>query len=468
VGGEAVRELLEEDLKSYTSLPGLADVHDKPEDLRVCYGLGLEEPQPAFYLPWERVVLEIFGNDVAPPDSSHLWVCAWQHMLTTGLSALSEMLATFHREIERQPDPESSRERVKEFVVDCAEYFDLDFTLYYKGMFRALRDRVGLGGEYEKLLEKVKLLNEEKGVEDQAHLNLNIQWLTMAAVFSAVAVLVVPRLHEPVLQMWAVFLWAMFQCLLSRDAMHLGKKQYMSVFWLVVAAVGGATLWLVVAALRGPGEHLVRAFCLGSILSLCGSTGLLLFTSLLPDEHRRSWKWLFKENEKQPHPLCLAFGVGFAAVVTFLVLGVMKNTVWGIAALAACALMVPWPVQRWLNPKPRDYRVFFNSVRATLSGSAFFLAAAVIWFLAVAGSVMCRVPSSARSVLGVTGACLVDAIVKPPLALSLALIAATCLVDALLIWRWSPKERRWRKWILGPFTAFCKLSAGSGSIPRSR
>lgn len=254
--GEAISNILQEDLKSWTCIPGLLDVHDKPETLRISYGLGLEEPQPAFYVPWEKLVLEVFGNNVAPKDSSHLWVVAWQHMLTTGLSALSEMLGALHREVERQKDVKSLRDRVREYLIDCAEYFDLDFTSYYKGMFHGLKDRVGLREEYERLLEKVKLVNEDQRVAEGDKLNQNILWLTMVAVFVGVAAIVGPY-ESPVARMGIIALAAVLMSLLAKRVVQFGRRSYLTALTSMAVAVPvGAILLLLRSQVPASKAHL--------------------------------------------------------------------------------------------------------------------------------------------------------------------------------------------------------------------
>lgn len=266
----AICNFLENDLKSWIRNRRL-DVHEDPSTFRLSYKMGLDEPTPLLYIPWEKLVLEVFGNDVRPDESSHLWVAGWQHMLTTGVSALSETVGSFHREIDRQRDVASSWDLAREYVVDCEEYLDLDLHPYFKPKFRELKEMVGLQKEYERLRDKVKLLTEATRTQEQSRLSSTVVWLTMVAVFLGVATLVGP-FKSPIARMSIGAVAAVLMTLMVREVLPLTPAHERRVLWLMLAALVGGVVIL--------GSQILRPWR-ATMEAVFKSPGMIVFYLLL-------------------------------------------------------------------------------------------------------------------------------------------------------------------------------------------
>ena len=92
----ALRHYIEKVLVSFPQAHS-KDIYKPPEELRLQFGRGIEESHPTLYLPWERLIVEILGNDVPYFQSCHSWTAGWQKMLTTSISAMLEAVMNFTR-----------------------------------------------------------------------------------------------------------------------------------------------------------------------------------------------------------------------------------------------------------------------------------------------------------------------------------------------------------------------------------
>src|SRR6185437_15246696 len=139
-----------------------------PLDLRLRHGRGAEAPVPTFYLSFglQRLLLTVCAEDLESKDSSVLWAATWHVLLMAGISALLEMLGTFHHEIEHRSSASSAQAFLREFIVDLEEYFDFELLPAYRLDFDALKRVEGIDDDFKRLQERIAVLSQDRIIEE--------------------------------------------------------------------------------------------------------------------------------------------------------------------------------------------------------------------------------------------------------------------------------------------------------------
>jgi len=158
---------------------------------RLRHGRGAESLIPTFYFSFglQRLLFTPCGADLESCDDSILWVVGWHLLLMTGISALLEMLSTFHHEMERRPTAVSAQAFLKEFILDLEEYFDFELLPAYRLDFDALKNIEGIDGDFERLQERVSALSQDLIIEAGRKINLRLLWIAVGTLMVSIALL---------------------------------------------------------------------------------------------------------------------------------------------------------------------------------------------------------------------------------------------------------------------------------------
>ena len=164
----------------------------EPSAFRLHHGRGAEPLIPTFYFSFgvQRLVFTPSAPDLESRDASILWVIGWHLLLMTGISALLEMLGTFHNEMEHRPTAVSAQAFLKEFLVDLEEYFDFDLLSVYRLEFDALKKVEGIDSDFDRLRERVTALGQERIIEESRKINQRLLWIAIASFLVSVALLI--------------------------------------------------------------------------------------------------------------------------------------------------------------------------------------------------------------------------------------------------------------------------------------
>jgi hypothetical protein len=164
----------------------------EPASFRLHHGRGAEPLIPTFYFSFgpQRILFTPSPLDLESQYTSILWTVGWHLLLMTGLSALLEMLGTFHHEMEYRRDATSAQEFLGEFLVDIEEYFDFDLLPVYRLDFDSLKKVEGIDQDFERLRERVAALGQERIIEESRKVNRRLLWIAIASFLISIAVLI--------------------------------------------------------------------------------------------------------------------------------------------------------------------------------------------------------------------------------------------------------------------------------------
>ena len=165
---------------------------EEPSSFRLRHGRGAEPLIPTFYFSFalQRLLFTPSAADLESQDTSLLWTVGWHLLLMTGISALLEMLGTFHHEMEHRSTATSAQAFLKEFLVDIEEYFDFDLLPVYRLDFDALKKVEGIDNDFERLRERVASLGQERIIEESRKTNQRLLWIAAASFLVSAALLI--------------------------------------------------------------------------------------------------------------------------------------------------------------------------------------------------------------------------------------------------------------------------------------
>ncbi len=163
----------------------------EPSAFRLRHGRGAEPLIPTFYFSFglQRLLFTPCAPDLESQSSSTLWVVGWHLLLMTGVSALLEMLNTFHHEMENRPTAVSAQEFLKEFMTDLEEYFDFELLPVYRLDFDALKRVEGIDNDFERLRERVNALGQDRIIEEGRTTNQRLLLIAVASLLVSIALL---------------------------------------------------------------------------------------------------------------------------------------------------------------------------------------------------------------------------------------------------------------------------------------